>query len=44
MQIPFGYTKVETNDHQLILKCAISEISKTAATAMKKKKKTFCFE
>ena len=40
MQIPFGYTKVETNDHQLILKSAISEITKTAATAIEKKKNT----
>ena len=33
---PFGYTKFETNDHQLILKCDISEITKIAATSMKK--------
>ena len=34
----FWYTKFETNDHQFLLhKCAIAELTKTAATAMKKK-------
>ena len=40
----FWYTKFETNDHQFLLhKCAIAELTKTAAIAMKIKKKLFFF-